>query len=334
MAALDFVDGTDNNQVTIYKDGAVSTAQEGIREKDQGVSELTRKLADGWSLSPQGGTPTPVPYNPRTASQGYNLATTLFGFMPEEVLQAYSAEWVKSGDSAVAIGATRQTKAWKDNFGKLMRDDGTLVMDELSFMSVKASYKQTLAEVGIADFTDFEDEFTDMATGYETGDPVSAEEFQVRVDTVYAGVKDQIPEVEKLFRERYNLTLDQPTIFAALINPKIQDKVLAGEIATIQLQAQASSRGFTTSFARFDELRKMGLTTAQASQLYEGAEGMISQAASIGRDLSLETLEEATLGDEASAQRLSRISAELQSKQGIQLGSAKKGDEVTGLIAD
>jgi hypothetical protein len=72
---------------------------------------------------------------------------------------------------------------------------------------------QTLAEVGIADFTDFEDEFTDMATGYETGDPVSAEEFQVRVDTVYAGVKDQIPEVEKLFRERYNLTLDQPTIF-------------------------------------------------------------------------------------------------------------------------
>jgi hypothetical protein len=269
-----------NEQVTIYKDGAVSTAQKGIRPNET-VSELDRKLAEGWSTTRSES--TPVPFNPRTASQGYNLATTLFGFMPEEVLKAYAAEWVKSGDSNVAIGATRQTKAWKDNFGKLMRDDGTLVMDELSFMGVKASYKQTLAEVGIADFTDFEDEFTDMATGYETGDPVSAEEFQVRVDTVYAGVKDQIPEVEKLFRERYNLTLDQPTIFAALINPKIQDKVLAGEIATIQLQAQASSRGFTTSFARFDELRKMGLTAAQASQLYEGAGGMISQAASIGR---------------------------------------------------
>ena len=88
-----------NEQVTIYKDGAVSTAQKGVRSTDAGgVSELNRKLADGWSLSPQGSTPTPVPFNPRTASQGYNLATTLFGFMPEEVLKAYAAEWVKSGE--------------------------------------------------------------------------------------------------------------------------------------------------------------------------------------------------------------------------------------------
>ena len=298
-------------------------------------AQATKLEQAGYSRTPQQSeTVSSAPANDgRTAVQGMNIASNIFGFMPEDVLKAFSAEWVKNGNEEIAIAATRQTKAWKDNFGKLMRDDGTLVMDELSFMSVKASYKQTLAEVGIADFTDFEDEFTDMATGYETGDPVSAEEFQVRVDTVYAGVKDQIPEVEKLFRERYNLTLDQPTIFAALINPKIQDKVLAGEIATIQLQAQASSRGFTTSFARFDELRKMGLTAAQASQLYEDAGGMISQAASIGRDLSLETLEEATLGDELSSKRLQRISAELQSKQGIQLGSAKKGDEVTGLIA-
>jgi hypothetical protein len=95
MAAI--VEGT-NNQVTIYKDGQVSTAQEGRREGET-ASELNRKLSEGWSLSPQGSTPTPVAFNPRTASQGYNLATTLFGFMPEEVLKAYAAEWVKSGDS-------------------------------------------------------------------------------------------------------------------------------------------------------------------------------------------------------------------------------------------
>lgn len=315
--------------VKVYRkdlDGFYEVSEARATELEQAGYSRTPQQSETVSSTPAN--------NGRTAVQGMNIASNIFGFMPDDVLKAFSAEWVKSGNADIAIGATRQTKAWKDNFGKLMRDDGTLVMDELSFMGVKASYKQTLAEVGIADFTDFEDEFTDMATGYETGDPVSAEEFQVRVDTVYAGVKDQIPEVEKLFRERYNLTLDQPTIFAALINPKIQDKVLAGEIATIQLQAQASSRGFTTSFARFDELRKMGLTAAQASQLYEGAGGMISQAASIGRDLSLETLEEATLGDELSTKRLQRISAELQSKQGIQLGSAKKGDEVTGLIAD
>ncbi len=270
----------------------------------------------------------------RTISEGTTIAQALYSFLPDSVIQEFAKSWVKTGKPNVAIGMTRQTKAWKDNFGKLMRDDGTLIMDEMTFMSTKASYKQTLAEVGINDFTDFEDEFTDMATGFGTDDPVSAEEFQARIDMVYAGVKDQIPEVEKLFRERYNVSLDAPTIFGALINPKIQDKVLKGDIATLQLQAQASSRGFTTTFARFQELRNLGLTQEQAKGLYEGASGMISQAASIGRDLDITTLEEATLGDDAARKRLNRISAELQSQQGITLGAAKKGDEVLGLVAD
>jgi len=50
MATKPIVDGV-NNQVTIYKDGSVSTAQEGRREGEE-QSELNRKLADGWSLTP------------------------------------------------------------------------------------------------------------------------------------------------------------------------------------------------------------------------------------------------------------------------------------------
>ena len=267
----------------------------------------------------------------RTISEGTDIAKSLYAFLPPEVVNEYAKNWVKSGDANVAMGMTRQTKPWKDNFGKLMRDDGTLIMDELSFIGVKASYKQTLSEVGINDFSDFEDEFDDMATGYGTDDPVSAEEFQTRIDMVYAGVKDQIPAVERLFRQRYNIDLDEPTIFGALINPKIQDKVLAGDIATLQLQAQATSRGFTTTFARFQELRRLGLTTDAAKGLYEGAGSFISQAKSIGRDLDISTLESATIGDTKSQQRINRIQAEIQSSGGLNIGAAKKGDEVIGL---
>ena len=270
----------------------------------------------------------------RSISEGTTIAKALYNFLPDEVIDEFAKAWVKSGDPDVAIGTTRQTKAWKDNFGKLMRDDGTLIMDEMTFLSTKASYKQTLAEVGIKDFTDFEDEFDDMATGFGTDDPVSAEEFQARIDMVYGGVKDQIPEVEKLFRERYNINLDAPTIFGALINPKIQDKVLAGEIATLQLQAEASSRGFTTTFGRFQELRNLGFTQEQAKETYRTAATSISQARGIGRDLDLKTLEDAAIGDITAQQRLQRIGAELESLQGLSLGAAKKGDEVIGLTAD
>ena len=320
-------------------DGSYNVSDEEYYVRFDSGDGDTRPLKDrGYSLNPNvagNAQESSGPANDgRTIAEGTSMAQALYSFLPDAVIQEFAKSWVKTGKADVAIGMTRQTKAWKDNFGKLMRDDGTLIMDEMTFMSTKASYKQTLAEVGIQDFTDFEDEFTDMATGFGTDDPVSAEEFQARIDMVYAGVKNQIPEVEKLFRERYNVSLDAPTIFGALINPKIQDKVLKGDIATLQLQAQASSRGFTTTFARFQELRNLGLTQEQAKGLYESASGMMSQARSIGRDLDITTLEEATLGDTAAQRRLSRISAELQSEQGITLGAAKKGDEVLGLVAD
>jgi len=272
--------------------------------------------------------------NGRTLSQGLDVAKGMMSFLPEAVLQEYAKAWVKTGDKDVAVGLTRQTKAWKDNFGKLMRDDGTLIMSEIAFMGVKASYKQTLAEVGVTDFTDFEDEFTDMAVGYNTGDPVSAEEFQARIDLVYAGVKNQIPEVEKLFKERYNIPLDSGTVFAALINPKIQDKILEGDIATLQLQAQATSRGFTGTFQNFERLRKLGLGVDKAGELYRTAGAMMQQAKTIGRELDLSTLEDYAVGDITAAKRVQRIQSELASTQGVQLGAAKKDKQITGLIAD
>lgn len=264
-----------------------------------------------------------------SSDKGMEIAQTLFNFMPEDVMKEFANAYVKYGDADMSLGATRKTKAYEKEFGYLLRDDGTLIMDEITALSTKATYRQTLSEVGITDFTDFEDDFNKMITT-----DVSGAEFQQRVDTVYYGVIDQIPEVEKLYRERYGLEVDEGAIFAGLINSKVEDKVLAGEIQTLQLQAQASSRGFTTTFGRFEELRKLGLTTQQASQLYESAGGMIQQAASIGRELNLETLEEAALGDQESSQRLQRINAELLSTQGLTLGSAKKGKQVTGLIED
>jgi len=315
--------------------GDVKLVNSNLRANDpDGLSELERYEQQNYKRYNPGQQSSGPANDGRTIEAGTDVAQALYSFLPDAVIDEFAKAWVESGSPEVALGATRQTQAWKDNFGKLMRDDGTLVMDEMTFLSTKASYKQTLAEVGINDFTDFEDEFDDMATGFGTDDPVSAEEFQTRVDMVYAGVKDQIPEVEKLFRERYNVSLDAPTIFGALINPKIQDKVLAGDIQTLQLQAQASSRGFSTTFGRFQELKNLGLTTEQAKSLYETAGGVISVARGIGRDLDISTLESATIGDAEAEQRLQRIQSEVQSQQGLTLGAAQKNGQITGLIAD
>ena len=265
----------------------------------------------------------------RKIQEGRDLAKAMYSFLPPKVIEQFAKAWVKSGDANIALGATRQTKEWKDEYGYLEREDGSLIMDELSAESTIATYKQTLGEVGIQDYTDFEDDFKEMITG-----EVSGAEFQQRVDVVYSGVVNQIPEVEKLFRERYNINVDQPTIFAALINPKIQDKVLAGEIATIQLQAEAASRGFSTSFARFQELKNLGLTQQQARSLYETAGTVLQSATKVRRDLDIKTLEEAALGDISAQQKIQSIQSQLESEQSFLIGAARKGKQITGLIED
>ena len=200
-------------------------------------------------------------------------------------------------------------------------------MSEIDALATIATYKSTLAEVGITDFNAFEKQFENLIAN-----EVSGLEFQQRIDTVYEGVSNQIPEVERLFRNRFNISLDAPTIFGALINPDIQDKVLAGDIATLQLQAEATSRGFSTTFARFQELKNMGLTQESAKGLYEGAGDFIGAAKQVGRDLDISTLESAAIGDTGAQKTLRRIQAELESSQGATFGATKKDDKVTGLL--
>ena len=319
-----------NNQVTIYKGQSVSTAQEGVRQNDPGgVSELNRKLADGWSLTPTFGGASAPQQTGYSYEMGIAQAQALYSFFPEEVTKEFAKQWVKFGDATTSAAAVRNTGAWKKHFDYLEREDGTLIMTELEALSTIASYKETLGEVGIGDTTEFESDFKTLIT-----DEVSAAEFQDRINLVYEGVKEQIPEVERLFRDRYGIESDSGTIFASLIKPDIEDKLLKGEIQTLQLQAEATTRGFSTSFARFAELRKRGFTQEMAKGVYEAGAGIIERAAGIGRDLGIETLEEAALGDVISQKRLQRTEAEILARGGVQLGAAKKGDEVTGLIAD
>ena len=313
---INSIKDSEGNTVTPNADQIASAMTE--QEVDDTIAILNARAADAKAAD----VTTSADYQ-----KGIAMAQNLFSFFPDEVTKEFAKAWVKHGDQELAQAATRKTAAWKKHFDYLERDDGTLIMSELDALSTKASFRETLGEVGIGDTSMFEESFNEMIKG-----EVKAAEFQQRVDLVYANVKDQIPEVERLFREQYNINVDQPTIFAALINPDIEDKLLRGELLTLQLQAQASSKGFSTTFARFNELRKAGLTMEQAGQIYGTGQQFIERAGAIGRDIDITTLEQAAIGDYSSQQRIARTEAELLARGGLTLGAAKKGDQVTGLL--
>ena len=256
-----------------------------------------------------------------------SIANTLYSFMPAAVVQKYAEGYVKyAGDKDLALAYTRNTKEYQDEFGYLMNDDGTLKMSEIEAVGVMESYKNTLSEVGINDFSDFTEKFKEMVG---TTSPL---EFQQRIDFVYNNVINKIPEVKELFATQMGIEADNATIFASLINPDIEDKVLTGTIETVNIAAEATSRGFGYSFAKFNRLKKEGMNVETARKLYETAGDFMGKAGMIGRELDLETLEAASLGDLASTNRIKRIESELLSTYGLSLGAAQKDGKVTGLI--
>ena len=312
--------------------GDVKMVNTDLRQNDPGgLSEFERYERDGYK------TYTPPQQSSQSQSQSggdyqyaLSVARTLYGFLPESIVKKYAEGYANyGGDKDLALSFTRASSEYKKEFGWLFNADGvTLKMSEIEAIGVKESFKNTLREIGIQDFSDFEDEFNEMV-----GD-VAPVEFQQRIDTVYAAINNRIPEVKNMLADYLGVEYDDATIFASLINPKIEDKVLNGAIDTITLGAEAVSRGFSYSFGRFNELKQRGMDLQMARQLYENASGIISSASTIGRDLDITTLEEAALGDADATKRVTRINAEMQSMQGATLGAIQKDGNIVGLIED
>tara|TARA_R100000008_G_scaffold70079_2_gene47576 strand:+ start:11515 stop:12621 length:1107 start_codon:yes stop_codon:yes gene_type:complete len=262
-----------------------------------------------------------------TYSQGLDVARAIYTFLDDNLLDIFAKEWAKYGDPQVAIGLTRKSSEWENQFGYLKRADGTLIMSELDAIGNITSYKNTLKEYNISDFSLFEKKFEGMvASG------VSPLEFQDRIDLVYNAVIDDIPEVQRLYAEQYGINASKEAIFGALINKDVEDAVLANEITTLQLQAEGTSRGFSTSFARADELRLLGLDRSGASKLYESASNVMSRAGRAGRTLGLDTLESAAVGNVDAQQDIMRTEAQVLSQSSMQTGLLKKDGKVTGLL--
>ena len=328
--------------IPVYRGDAPSGGERVFNQKD-----LDRVLRQGYSLNPvtlfEGNTgigggsvyDTSGSESPSSATDisdarydvGIETAKALFSWFPEPVMKAYARAWVKFGKQDLALAETRNSSEWEAEFGFLKREDGTLIKSEVEAMAAIASYKETLREIGITNTEDFKKQFQQLVAG-ET----SPDEFQQRIDIVYEGVIDNIPQVENLFRTQYGIDTDAPTIFAALINPEINDKLLKGNIKSVQIQAEGMAAGFSVNFERAKALEQAGLTQEKARQLYQVAGRLGGMAAQTGREFGVGTLESATIGDAEAQEEIDLLQGEAKTMSSARVGAKKKDGKVTGLL--
>jgi hypothetical protein len=269
------------------------------------------------------------------------LAQSLYPNMPPDVLALFADEWARTGDPQVAIAEVRRSPAYEIAFPGNKRPDGTVKFDEVTYTGLKESYIGTLAEYGIPRNTSV-DLLTDRFTGLIEGE-VSAREFAQRVDAVYQGIQENIPEVQTFYRENFGLELTPEAIFVGALDPTVGEEIVAGRITTAQIGGEAARAGFEISGEFAQRLQRAGISQAQARQLFTSAETALPQLQSLQEargvapeeQLGLEEFAEAAVFQSPEElQQIRRLEQEQQAEFTPELGAVRRGRRVTGLLEE
>ena len=266
------------------------------------------------------------------------LAQSLYPNMPPDVLALFASEWSRTGDPQVAIAEVRRSPAYEIAFPGNKRPDGTVKFDEVTYTGLKESYIGTLPEYGIPRNTSV-DLLTDRFTGLIEGE-VSAREFAQRVDAVYKGIQENIPQVTEFYRENFGLELTPEAIFVGALDPSVGEEIVAGRITTAQIGGEAARAGFEITGDFAQRLQRAGISQAQARQLFTSAQVELPRLQELQARGGVTDPEEFTLEQFTEAavfqspeelEQIRLLEAEEESSFAPIGGAARRGGRVTGL---
>ena len=269
------------------------------------------------------------------------LAQSLYPNMPPDILELFASEWSRTGDPQVAIAEVRRSPEYDIAFPGNKRPDGTVKFDEVTYTGLKESYIGTLQEYGIPRNTSV-DLLTDRFTGLIEGE-VSAREFAQRVDAVYQGIQENIPEVTDFYRENFGLELTPEAIFVGALDPTVGEEIVAGRITTAQIGGEAARAGFEITGDFAQRLQRAGISQAQARQLFTTAQAELPRLQELQARGGVEQPEQFTLEQFTEAavfqspeelEEIRQLEAEEQSRFTPIGGAARRGRRVTGLVEE
>jgi len=269
------------------------------------------------------------------------LAQSLYPNMPPDILSIFASEWARTGDPQVAIAEVRRNPAYEIAFPGNKRPDGTVKFDEVTYTGLKESYIGTLQEYGIPRNTSV-DLLTDRFTGLIEGE-VSAREFAQRVDAVYQGIQENIPEVTEFYRENFGLELSPEAIFVGALDPTVGEEIVAGRITTAQIGGEAARAGFEISGDFAQRLQRAGISQAQARQLFTTAQTELPRLQELQtrggvtdpEQFTLEQFTEAAVFQSPEElEEIRLLEAEEASRFAPVGGAARRGRRVTGLVEE
>ena len=264
-------------------------------------------------------------------------AKALYPFLPEGLLTLFQEKYVEFDKNIdLALGAVRQDTQYDNYFPGNKRADGSIRISEVAYGAVIESYKDSLSKFGVNPDV-FADNFGQLIEG-----DVSPTEFQSRLNTVYSGIEQNIPEVKEYYATNFGIDLSEESIFAAAVDTTVGDAILSGQITQAQIAGEATARGMSLPQAQLEKLQRFGVTQQDARQIFQAAQQEVPRLQQLqrrgGRAVSEEDifeLEEFTEAgvykDPEEIEQIKMLEAEEKSRFSPIGGAARRGGRVTGL---
>ena len=331
-----------SDQVTIYKDGATSTAQRNVRPGEQ-QSELQLKLEEGWSLTPDFGDEEG---GEGEAFNAREYAKANFSFLGEGLIDVFLNEYdTNGGDVDESLRAMRSTQSYKDKFPGIFREDGTTLRfttetPELDYIKMQEDYFNALEDYNLNPQF-FADKITELFTN-----DVDPGTFTGRLQTAYDSLFNQFDAVKAYYVENYpgqfpsvdNIT--DEAIFASFISEDISKDIIAQRINVSEIGGAFRDEDFTISTQQAQRLISAGLSGTGAQQIAQRAESQLPRLQKLAKRFTgredifglSEFIESEVFGGGVAEQLKERLEAEQRTVFTQEGGAAATQAGITGLV--
>jgi hypothetical protein len=193
-------------------------------------------------------------------------------YIPEGLRDIWLNAFIEAGGLAAgsnaisyALETTRNDPTYETYFPGIKRDDGTFRLSERDYYLRTLEYQDTLMDYGV-DPSAFAGRFGDLIAG-----EVDVREFTQRLDTAYASIITQAPEVAQWYEANYGLSgLEPEDIFAAFIDPDVGTQVLADQARVSLVGGAARQQGFEVAATFADAVLDQGVSSFEEAAQFFG----------------------------------------------------------------
>ena len=196
-------------------------------------------------------------------------ARALFPYMPAELLNLYATAWAETGSSALALQTIRQNRDVYDRyFPGNLRADGTVRLDEMSYLSTVEGYRRRLSDLGVPPDTVLGPE---RLRALIEGDK-SPSEFGDQISTLWAQVMSQSDQIRQAYGDYYGSAgFSDAAIFGAAIDGTGDPLSFEHRIRSAQVGGQAATYGFDLARSEAERLASFGLDSQAANKVFAAA---------------------------------------------------------------